>query len=46
MQKIDILKQTRDQLLPRLISGKLSVEELDICRAEETMSKNNDEQCG
>ena len=29
-QQIDRLKQTRDQLLPRLISGKLSVENLDI----------------
>ncbi len=30
LQKVDLLKKSRDLLLPRLISGKLSVEALDI----------------
>ncbi len=30
VNSIEILKQTRDRLLTRLISGKLSVEDLDI----------------
>jgi type I restriction enzyme S subunit len=30
VRKIELLSQARDRLLPRLISGKLSVENLDI----------------
>lgn len=30
LRKQTLLQQTRDRLLPRLISGKLSVEDLDI----------------
>jgi len=30
VRKVELLRQTRDRLLPRLISGKLSVENLDI----------------